>query len=829
MLSSQNTKRILASSLQFSNLCHSSAKRSTHYILDLILSEPISTIQSLFQAHSLVITYGHSSNIFFAAKLISLYSSFNKPDFSTLIFNSIPLKDTFLWNSIIKSHFSNGSYGKSIEFYLRMCRSDAPPNHFTIPMVIAACAELPAIEVGRNVHGVSLKLNLFVGSPAVGSSFVYLYAKCGQMDNSCRVFEEMPVRDVVAWTALIIGCVQNDESVMGLNFLRDMHKDAEDGETKPNSRTMEGGLQACGNLVALSEGRCLHCYVVKTGIGTWRFVRSSLLSMYSKGGSVGEASLAFSELPDKDLISWTAIVGVHAKKGCIAECLGLFRTMEVSGIDPDGIVVSCLLMGFANFRSFSESKAFHGLIVKKNFKLDVSASNSLLSMYCKFECLDAAEKLFNRIHQKDSETWNCMIVGYGKMGLEAKCIEMFREMQFAGSESDSNSWITVISSCPQSVALCVGQSIHCHIIKSVIDEDVSVMNSLVGMYGRCGNLDLAQRIFYRMHRDTVTWNSLISAYTHSGRSSEALSLFNQMLLEDVEPNSATLVSALSACSNLAALNHGKWIHNYVKETGMEFDVSLATALVDMYAKCGQLEISREIFDAMPKRDVISWNVMIFGYGIHGNARDALETFQQMENSGMKPNEVTFLAVLSACSHAGLVVEGTKMFGRMIDYSITPTLKHYACMVDLLGRSGNVHKAEAMISTMPIAPDGGVWGALLSACSIHDEVEMGERIAKRALELDPENDGYYILISNMYSSVGRWEEAERVRRMMKRRGVRKRAGWSAMELGEEVHVFMVGDRSHPLSVEMYEMLEALSRQMEELGYAIESGFGVCHVE
>ncbi|XP_058092109.1 pentatricopeptide repeat-containing protein At4g39952, mitochondrial-like [Magnolia sinica] len=233
-------------------------------------------------------------------------------------------------------------------------RFDAPPNHFTIPMVIAACAKLPAIEVGRNVHGVSLKLNLFAGSPAVGSSFVYLYAKCGQMDNSCRVFEEMPVRDVVAWTALIIGCVQNDESVMGLNFLRDMHRDAEDGEMELNSRTMEGSLQACGNLVALSEGRCLHCYVVKTGIGTCRFVRSSLLSMYSKGGSVGKASLAFSELPNKDLISWAAIVGVHVKKGCIAECLELFRTMEVSGIDPDGIVVSCLLMGFANFRSFSE-------------------------------------------------------------------------------------------------------------------------------------------------------------------------------------------------------------------------------------------------------------------------------------------------------------------------------------------------------------------------------------------------------------------------------------------------------------------------------------------
>lgn len=349
----------------------------------------------------------------------------------------------------------------------------------------------------------------------------------------------------------------------------------------------------------------------------------------------------------------------------------------------------------------------------------------------------------------------------------------------------------------------------------------------MGLYGRCGKLDVARRIFHRMHRDIVTWNTLIAAHAHSGHASEALSLFDQMLLENVKPSSATLVSLLSACSHLAALIHGERIHNYIKEMGYECDVSLSTAL-DMYAKCGQVRIARKIFDAMPERDVISWNAMISGYGIHGNATDAVEIFRQMEESGVSPNAVTFLAALSACSHVGLVKEGRHLFGRMKDYSIMPSLKHYSCMVDLLGRSGNLDEAEAMILTMHVPPDGGVWGALLGACKIHGNVEMGERIARRAFESDPENDGYYILMSNMYSSVGKWEDAEQVRGMMKRRGVRKRAGWSAMELGADVHVFLVGDKIHLQSAEIYAVLEALFKQMEECGYVVEKQFWVVSV-
>ncbi|KAE8665972.1 Pentatricopeptide repeat-containing protein [Hibiscus syriacus] len=251
-----------------------------------------------------------------------------------------------------------------------------------------------------------------------------------------------------------------------------------------------------------------------------------------------------------------------------------------------------------------------------------------------------------------------------------------------------------------------------------------------------------------------------------------------MLSGNSTPDLATLLTELSACSHLASWEKGERIHCYIKEGGYELCQSLATALIDMYAKCGQIEKSRELFISMKEKDLVSWYVMISGYAMHGDAKSAIQIFQQMEESNAKQNDLTFLSVLNACAHAGLVEEGKFLFSRMEHNSVNPNLKHYACMTDLLGRSGNLQEAEALVMSMLISPDGSVWGALLSAC-VHNESEMAIRISTRVIDSDPQNDGYYILISNMYSSMGWWEEAQRTREMMKERGVGKKAGWSAI--------------------------------------------------
>uniref|UniRef100_A0A1D1Z9Y1 Pentatricopeptide repeat-containing protein At4g39952, mitochondrial n=1 Tax=Anthurium amnicola TaxID=1678845 RepID=A0A1D1Z9Y1_9ARAE len=795
---------------------HSSSVPSSPLALHRLLSNPPTDFPDLSRTHSLVITSGHSSNPFFAAKLISLYAAFSRPSISSWVFlEAIRHQpgDTFLWNSIIKSHFSNDDFPQSLHLYCQMHASGAKPNHFTVPLVASACAEMLESEAGSCIHGASIKFGFFGhGSAGVGSSLVYMYSKCGAIGQALTLFEEMPERDVVSWTAIIMGCVRNEKCELALACLEDMHRSGE----IPNSWTIAGGLQACRNLGALTEGKCLHAFAMKSGLWCCDFVKSSTLSVYSKCESLEDASVVFHELPVKDVISWTEILGNYARKGLLVESLALFDVMLASGVYPDGVSISCLLMALANFGDIRGGKAFHGFVLRRNFVLDAPLVNSLLAMYCKFEHLHAAKMLFGMTEEKDVESWTLMLTGCGRMGLNAECMNLFRKMQLLGLrfEADPDGIIAVISSCSRSGALQLGQSVHCYAIKNKLDAETTVLNSLVDMYGRGMKLDYCRGIFDRMRRDVITWNTLIAAYAHAGRSNDALTLFSQMFSENMKPNSTTLIIALSACSNVAALHQGEWIHNYIIENGFEWGVSLSTALVDMYAKCGQLELARSIFDSMEERDVVTWNVMISAYGSHGRAKEALHMFKEMEEMSVVPNGVTFLTALSSCSHAGFIEEGKYLFSRMRDHSITPTCKHYACMVDLFGRSGRLKEAEEMVLTMPTTPDGGVWGALLSACKIHNNLEMGERAGKKALELEPDNDGYYILLSNLYCCAGRREDAERLREVMTSRGLRKTAGWSLMELDEKFYVFVVEDKSHPQFEEMHWLLEFFLKHMEE---------------
>ncbi|KAK3040957.1 hypothetical protein RJ639_029067 [Escallonia herrerae] len=496
--------------------------------------------------------------------------------------------------------------------------------------------------------------------------------------------------------------------------------------------------------------------------------------MYSKCGTPEESHLSFNEVTKKDLVSWTSMISVYAKLGCSMECLRMFFEIQVAGISPDGMVISCVLTGIANSMRVYEGKAFHGLIFRRNFEVDQMAHNALLSMYLKFGLLALSEKLFYSTNGRDKESWNIMVVGNSKGGLDASCIKLFREMQMIGVKCDSNSLVSLISSCSRLGATRLGRSLHCHVIKKLFHDNISVTNSIIDMYGKSGNLTIAQRIFCMTQKDAVTWNALINSYAYNKQSAEALALFDSMVAEAVKPSSATLVTALSACSHIASLEKGEQLHNYIKQEETELNLPVATALIDMYAKCGRIEKSREIFDSIEEKDVICWNVMISGYGMHGDAKSAIEIFKQSELSNCRANELTFLAVLLACSHAGLVEEGKFLFDRMKSYFLRPSLKHYACMVDLLGRSGNLNEAEALSLSMPVAPDGGLWGALLNACRIHNNTEMGIRIAKRAIRSDPNNDGYYIMLSDLYSTKGMWKEAEETRTIMKEKGVRKTA-------------------------------------------------------
>lgn len=417
-------------------------------------------------------------------------------------------------------------------------------------------------------------------------------------------------------------------------------------------------------------------------------------------------------------------------------------------------------------------------------------------------------------------------------------------------EPDEKVFSTVVSACCRAANLELGKAIHNMIIDSNVMVDTYMQSGLVTMYAVCGSMDVAQDLFDKLHpknvvastamvsgyskagdvksarsifdqmvdKDLVCWSAMISGYAESDWPQEALKLFNEMQVLGIKPDQVTMLSVISACAHLGAVDRAKWIHKFVDRNGFGKALPVNNALIDMYAKCGSLECAREVFDRLSKKNVITWTTMISAVAMHGDARNALELFHQMRAENIEPNGVTFVGVLYACSHAGLVQEGRKIFASMEnDYKITPKHEHYGCMVDLYGRANLVREALEVVESMPFAPNVVIWGSLMAACRIHGEFELGEFAAKQLLELDPEHDGAHVLLSNIYAKERRWENVGEVRQLMKHKGILKERGISRIELNSKIHEFLTADRNHKQSDEIYQKLNEVVSELNVCGY------------
>lgn len=352
------------------------------------------------------------------------------------------------------------------------------------------------------------------------------------------------------------------------------------------------------------------------------------------------------------------------------------------------------------------------------------------------------------------------------------------------------------------------------------DKNIGSWNAMISGFAKCGMIEEARKLFNEMDkRDEISWSAIIDGYIKGGYYKEALEVFNEMQREDIRPRKFILSSVLAACANVGALDQGRWIHTYVKRNSMRMDAVLGTALVDLYAKCGRLDMAWEVFEKMIEKEVYTWNAMIGGLAMHGRAEDAIGLFSKMQREKLKPNEITFVGVLNACAHSGMVDEGLAILDSMKNvYGIEPEMEHYGCVVDLLGRAGLLKEAEELISSMPMEPNAAVLGALMGACRIHGHVELGERVGKVLLELEPKNSGRYALLSNIYAKAGRWDDVEKVRRLMKERGIKTTAGSSMIDVGGIVHRFKMADSSHPQKKEIYLMLDRIFERLHMEGYS-----------
>lgn len=660
-----------------------------------------------------------------------------------------------------------------------MRRLNWAPDEYTYPYVFKACGELSSIVRGASVHTLAVVTGYINFNVFVGNAMVAMYGRCGAYENAQKMFGEMLERrvfDTISWNSIIAVYSQIGDWRRVLQMFKKMVS-VSDYALRPDAVSLVNVLPACASVKSWRNGMEIHGYAIKKGLVEDVFVGNAIVDMYAKCGLMEEAKTVFDKMEMKDVVSWNAMVTGYSQIGNFDDALGLFKRMREEEIELNVV------------------------------------------------------------------TWSAVISGYAQRGLGYEALDVVREMIVSGSEPNAVTLVSVLSGCAAVGALDQGKETHCYVIKEFLNivgndpgDEMMVINGLIDMYAKCKNFRTARAMFdsiERKDRSVVTWTVMIGGYAQHGEASDALGLFSAMQKDknSMIPNAFTISCALVACARLGALRLGREIHAYTLRNRYEAAMLFVlNCLIDMYTKSGDVDAARVVFDNMSHKNAVSWTSIMTGYGMHGRGDEALQVFDGMRRAGLPIDGVTFVVVLYACSHSGMVDIGINYFNNMRrDFGVVPSVEHYACMVDLLGRAGRLDEAMKVIKDMPMEPTPIVWVAFLSGCRLHKNVELGEHAVSRLLELKFENDGLYTLLSNIYASAKRWKDVARIRSLMKHSGIRKRPGCSWVQGKKGTASFFVGDRSHPMSREIYNLLDDLIHRIKIMGYVPETSFALHDVD
>ncbi|KAJ4834989.1 hypothetical protein Tsubulata_019277, partial [Turnera subulata] len=661
----------------------------------------------------------------------------------------------------------------------------------------------------------------------LSSKLVNLYAYFGDVLLGRRTFDQIRRKDVYSWNSMVSTYVHKG---LFLDAIDCFHQFFVASGLRPDFYTFPPVVKACRNLL---DGKRMHCLILKLGFEWDVFVAASLIHMYTRFGMVQAARKLFDDTPVRDNGLWNAMISGYCHNGNYSEALDVVDEMKLEGVRMDAVTIASILPACAQLDDILSGQLIHLYVIKHGLEFDLFVSNALIYMYAKFGRLGHSKKVFDQMVVRDIVSWNSIIAAYEQSGHLVTAYLFFNKMQQAGVRPDYLTLVSLASAVSHLNDHQNSKSIHGFVMrKGWFVEGVVVGNAIVDMYAKIGALDSARTVFEGLPiKDVVSWNTLITGYAQNGLASEAIEAYGMMEdCKEIIPSQGTWVSILPAYSHIGALQQGMRIHGHIIKTCLHLDVYVVTCLIDMYGKCGKLDEAMSLFDQIPRKCSVPWNAILSCHGVHGHGEEALNLFREMLAEGVHPDHITFLALLSACSHSGLVSGAQWCFNLMQEkFGIKPSLKHYCCMVDVFGRSGHLKMAYDFIQNMPVEPDGSVWGALVNSCRIHGNVELGKYASNRLFEVDPQNVGYYVLLSNMYANFGRWEGVHKVRSLARGRGLRKTPGWSSILLNNKVDVFYTGKQSHPKCDEIDRELRELTSKMKILGYVPDFSFVLQDVE
>ncbi|KAK8537185.1 hypothetical protein V6N13_042133 [Hibiscus sabdariffa] len=743
--------------------------------------------------------------------------------------NFDPIRDRLI------KHLDAGHLHKAISTLDIMARRNTHPDLITYSFLLKACIRSRDFQLGKLVHSHLTRSKLELDT-VLSNSLISLYSKSGNWTRACEIFQSMGnKRDLVSWSAMI-SCFANNkmESEAILVFL-----DMLENGFFPNEYCFTAVIRACSTAEFFPIGEIILGFLMKTGYLDFDTnVGCGLIDMFAKGNSNLESAFkVFDKMPDRNVVAWTLMITRCTQLGYPKGAIELFVDMILNGYVPDRFTLSGVVSACTELESESLSlgKQLHSWVIRSGFTSDVCIGCSLVDMYAKCTVdgsLDDSRRVFDRMEKHNVMSWTAIITGYMQCGgRDVEAIELFCKMIEGPVPPNHFTFSSVLKACGNLSDSRTGEQFYSQAVKHGFATDDCVGNSLISMYARSGRMDDAQKAFESLfEKNLVSYNTIVDAYAKNLDSEGAFELFHEIADSGVEVNAFTFTSLLSGASNIGAIGKGEQIHARLLKSGFQSNRCVCNALISMYARCGHIEASFQVFNKMGDRNVISWTSMITGFAKHGFATRALEIYHEMLEAGIRPNEITYIAVLSACSHAGLVSEGWEIFNSMHrEHKIAPRMEHYACMVDLLGRSGSLREAIDFINMMPCTPDALVWRTFLGACRVHRDKELGEHAAKMILQQDPHDTASHILLSNLYASAGQWDDVAQIRKNMKERNLIKEAGCSWIEADNKIHRFHVADTSHPQVQEIYEKLDEMALKIKGLGYVPDTDFVLHELE
>ncbi|KAH7429006.1 hypothetical protein KP509_09G027000 [Ceratopteris richardii] len=612
------------------------------------------------------------------------------------------------------------------------------PNTLTFIYCLRCCCKVNDINSGDKVH-VDIARHSLHKDLYLGTALVDMYAKCGALDKAVQVFDMLEARNVVSWTALISGFVEQGNSERALDYYECMLLEG----VVPNCVTFICSLKACCSGGAIDKALELHSYIEREGfLRQDPMIGVTLVDMYAKCGLLAKAQHVFHNLPCQNVISWNALITGYVEHGYGDRALHCYEQMQHKGVTPDSVTFLCSLKGCSIMRSLAKGQELHfeverrGLVYK-----DIAIANTLVDMYAKCGPLFMAQQLFDKLPDKNLVAWNSLIAGYAENGSSEKVVELFKQMQEANICPDSVSYLCGLKAFCNTDQFTSCRDLLDQVLKDGLSvNDIYVGSTLVSMYAKHGDLVRAQEVFDGLPvRDVVAWNALAAGYAEHGCGEDALQLLEKMESQGVSPNAVTYLCSLKACSSMGAVDKGRDIHVEVERRGLLEKELIGNTLVNMYAKCGLLTIAHQVFCNLKFQNVVSWTALMAGYGQRGESNVVFRMFLDMVESGVKPNPVTLVVILSACNRACLFTESQNYFEMISkDYGIPHTIKHHACMVDLFGRSGHLDNALSLVNKMPFSPNLVVWHIILGACKGIGSIGIGKHAFNHALQSD-END------------------------------------------------------------------------------------------